>query len=45
MRRSTFRAAATATALYATLVTGLSPAQADDPTGGPVLVGADGRRT
>ncbi len=41
LRRSTFRAAATATALSATLLTGLSPAQADDAAG-PVLVGADG---
>ncbi|MFF1306871.1 hypothetical protein [Streptomyces sp. NPDC058307] len=42
MRRSTFLAAATATALSATLFTSLSPALADSTTGGPVLVGADG---
>ncbi|MDF2265902.1 hypothetical protein P2Q00_10645 [Streptomyces coacervatus] len=42
MRRSTFLAAATATALSATLFAGPSPAQADSATGGPVLVGADG---
>ncbi len=35
-------AAATATALSATLFTGLSPAQADATTTGPVLSGADG---
>ncbi|WP_405864708.1 hypothetical protein OG407_39200 [Streptomyces sp. NBC_01515] len=42
MRRSTFLAAATATALSATLFTGLSPARADNATGGPVLSDADG---
>ncbi len=42
MRRSTFLAAATATALSATLFTGLSPAWADNATGGPVLSDADG---
>lgn len=42
MRRSTFLAAATATALYCSLSTGLSPALAESATGGPVLVGADG---
>ncbi|MFJ8137156.1 hypothetical protein [Streptomyces sp. NPDC096013] len=45
MRRSTFLATATAAALSATLFTGftgLSPAQADDATGGPVLSDADG---
>ncbi|MBK3648018.1 hypothetical protein, partial [Streptomyces sp. MBT33] len=42
MRRSTFLAAATATALSASLFTGLAPAQADGSTGGPVLSGADG---
>lgn len=42
LRRSTFLAAATATALSATLFTGLSPAQADNATGGPVLSDADG---
>ncbi|WP_405992521.1 hypothetical protein [Streptomyces sp. NBC_00986] len=42
MRRTTFLAAATATALSATLFTGLSPARADDATTGPVLSGADG---
>ncbi|MHB9862027.1 hypothetical protein [Streptomyces sp. YIM S03343] len=42
MRRSTFLATATATALSATLFTGLSPAQADNAAGGPVLSGADG---
>ncbi|WP_405948852.1 hypothetical protein OG588_22370 [Streptomyces prunicolor] len=42
MRRSTFLAAATATALSATLFTGLSPAHADNATGGPVLSDADG---
>ncbi|WP_143666615.1 hypothetical protein, partial [Streptomyces reticuliscabiei] len=38
MRRSTFLAAAAATALF----TGLSPAQADGGDGSPVLSGADG---
>ncbi|WP_329316399.1 hypothetical protein [Streptomyces sp. NBC_01262] len=42
MRRSTFLAAATATALSVSLFVGLSPAQADNATGGPVLSGADG---
>ncbi|WP_369226709.1 hypothetical protein AB5J52_39365 [Streptomyces sp. R39] len=42
MRRSTFLAAATATALSASLFTGLAPAQADGTTGGPVLSDADG---
>ncbi|MEV6192806.1 hypothetical protein AB0M19_10390 [Streptomyces sp. NPDC051920] len=42
MRRSTFLAAATATALSASLFTGISPAQADGTTGGPVLSDADG---
>ncbi|MFJ5305659.1 hypothetical protein [Streptomyces sp. NPDC088350] len=42
MRRSTFMATATATALSATLFTGFSPAQADNATGGPVLSDADG---
>jgi len=42
MRRSTFLAAATATALSASLFAGLLPAQADGADGGPVLSGADG---
>ncbi|WP_089104363.1 hypothetical protein [Streptomyces hyaluromycini] len=42
MRRSTFLAAATATALSASLFTGLSPARADGTGGGPVLSDADG---
>ncbi|MFE5372841.1 hypothetical protein [Streptomyces mirabilis] len=42
MRRSAFLAAATATALSASLFTGLSSAQADTDTVGPVLSGADG---
>jgi hypothetical protein len=42
LRRSTFLAAATATVLSASLVAGLSSAQADSATGGPVLSGADG---
>ncbi|WP_406171998.1 hypothetical protein OIE52_50170 [Streptomyces canus] len=42
MRRSTFLAAATATALSVTLFTGFTPAQADSATSGPVLSGADG---
>jgi hypothetical protein len=42
MRRSTFLAAATATALSASLFAGLFPAQADSVGGGPVLSGADG---
>ncbi|MGW7426034.1 hypothetical protein ACWGJB_39435 [Streptomyces sp. NPDC054813] len=42
MRRSAFLAAATATALTASLFTGLSPAWADGTTGGPVLVDANG---
>ncbi|MEU6198912.1 hypothetical protein [Streptomyces sp. NPDC047061] len=42
MRRSTFLAAATATALSASLFTGLSPARADGTAGGPVLSDADG---
>ncbi|MET8102368.1 hypothetical protein ABZV29_39005 [Streptomyces sp. NPDC005236] len=42
MRRSTFLAAATATALSASLFTGTAPAHADGTTGGPVLSDADG---
>ncbi|MFD8716603.1 hypothetical protein ACFV2H_00880 [Streptomyces sp. NPDC059629] len=42
MRRSTFLAAATATALSASLFTGLAPARADGTAGGPVLSDADG---
>jgi len=42
MRRSTFLAAATATALSATLFTGFSPARADGSATGPVLSDADG---
>ncbi|MEU3518299.1 hypothetical protein ABZ770_23950 [Streptomyces sp. NPDC006654] len=42
MRRSTFLAAATATALTTGLFTGLTPARADGTTGGPVLVDANG---
>ncbi|MDQ0936184.1 hypothetical protein [Streptomyces turgidiscabies] len=42
MRRSTFLAAATATALSASLFAGFLPAQADGADGGPVLSGADG---
>jgi hypothetical protein len=42
LRRSTFLAAATATALSATLFAGLAPAHADNTTGGPVLSDADG---
>ncbi|MGW3449790.1 hypothetical protein [Streptomyces sp. NPDC001076] len=42
MRRGTFLAAATATALSASLFTGLAPARADGTTGGPVLVDANG---
>ncbi|MFF4121423.1 hypothetical protein ACFY0P_49645 [Streptomyces sp. NPDC001714] len=42
MRRSTFLAAATATALTTGLLTGLAPAWADGTTGGPVLVDANG---
>ncbi|MFJ9704042.1 hypothetical protein [Streptomyces sp. NPDC101234] len=42
MRRSTFLAAATATALSASLFTGLAPAQADGTAGGPVLSDANG---
>ncbi|KUN53465.1 hypothetical protein AQJ46_50230 [Streptomyces canus] len=42
MRRNTFLAAATATALSASLFTGLSPAHADGAAGGPVLSDADG---
>ncbi|MEV7740074.1 hypothetical protein AB0O75_50080 [Streptomyces sp. NPDC088921] len=42
MRRSTFLAAATATALSVTLFTGYTQAQADSATSGPVLSGADG---
>ncbi|MFJ9248255.1 hypothetical protein [Streptomyces sp. NPDC101776] len=43
MRRSTLLVAATATALSATLFTGgLSPARADNASGGPVLSDADG---
>ncbi|MGY5044131.1 hypothetical protein ACWDE0_00490 [Streptomyces sp. 900105755] len=42
MRRSTFLAAATATALTASLFTGLTPAWADGTSGGPVLVDANG---
>jgi hypothetical protein len=42
MRRSTFLATATATALTASLFTGLAPAWADGTTGGPVLVDANG---
>ncbi|MER6221555.1 hypothetical protein ABT189_13430 [Streptomyces sp900105755] len=42
MRRSGFLAAATATALTASLFTGLAPAWADGTTGGPVLVDANG---
>ncbi|KUM73964.1 hypothetical protein [Streptomyces griseorubiginosus] len=42
MRRSTFRTAATATALSVTLLAGLSPAQADGAVGGPVLDSAEG---
>ncbi|NEA64654.1 hypothetical protein [Streptomyces sp. SID12488] len=42
MRRSTFLAAATATTLSASLFTGLSPAQADNTDGGPVLSNAFG---
>ncbi len=41
LRRSTFLAAATATALAATLFAGLAPAHADNTTG-PVLSDADG---
>jgi hypothetical protein len=40
MRRSTVLAAATATTLSASLFTGLSPAQADNTDGGPVLSNA-----
>lgn len=42
MRRNTFLAAATATALSASLFTGLSPAHADGAAGSPVLSDADG---
>ncbi|MFF7881768.1 hypothetical protein ACH40F_16455 [Streptomyces sp. NPDC020794] len=42
MRRSIFLAAAAATALSASLLTGFSPARADGATGGPGLSGADG---
>ncbi|MFD6550627.1 hypothetical protein [Streptomyces sp. NPDC058398] len=42
MRRSTFLAAATATALSASLFTGTAPAHADGTTDGPVLSDADG---
>jgi hypothetical protein len=42
MRRSTFLAAATATAVSAALFVGTSLAQADNATSGPVLSGADG---
>ncbi|MFD8737513.1 hypothetical protein ACFV06_21685 [Streptomyces sp. NPDC059618] len=42
MRRSTFLAAATATALSASLFTGGAPAHADGTTDGPVLSDADG---
>lgn len=41
MRRSTYVAAATATALSAALFTGLPPAQADSADGVPVLSHAD----
>lgn len=42
MRRSTFVAAATATALSVTLFTGFTPVHADSATSGPVLSAADG---
>ncbi|MFJ3797070.1 hypothetical protein ACIPSJ_12320 [Streptomyces sp. NPDC090088] len=42
MRRSIFLTAATATALSASLFTGLAPAHADGTAGGPVLTVADG---
>ena len=42
MRRGIFLTAATATALSASLFTGLAPAHADGTAGGPVLTVADG---